>query len=122
MRRGSNPNDDPDALDHSIEALTAVFGGDLSEQAAVYVEDGDQLVPILLSARKSQNVRVADLLIHRVRFSTPTASVRFEVMLDNGARFSIDGTMIRVDGRRLVARTTIAEVLRPAGVSLPPPK
>ena len=117
---GTPPDDDAQALEAIIEAIQAVFGGDLTEQAAVYIEDGVQLVPILLSARKSHNVRVSDLLIHRVRFSTPlTASVRFDVMLDNGARFMIDGTMIRVDERWLVTRTTIADALRPAGISLP---
>jgi hypothetical protein len=128
---GVAPDVDPQALDSIIEAIHAVFGGDLTEQAAVYIEDGEQLVPIMLATRERSNVRVSEVIIRRVQFSTPntatvrlstpnTATVGFEVILDNSARFSFLGTMVRVGDRWLITRNTVADVLKPAGVSLPP--
>ncbi len=127
---GVAPDVDPQALDSIIEAVQAVFGGDLTEQAAVYVEVGEQLVPIMLATRERSNVRVSEVIIRRVRFATPknrvrlstpnTATVGFEVILDNSARFSFHGTMVRVGDRWLISRGTVADVLKPAGVALPP--
>ena len=120
---GTPPDDDPQALDAIIEAVHAVFGGDFTEQAAVYVEDGEQLVPIMLATRERTNSRVSELIIHRVRFASPNAAtVGFDVILDSSRRFSFVGTMIRVGDRWLVTRTTVADVLKRAGVSLPPPR
>ncbi len=120
---GTLPDDDPGALDAIINAVHAVFGGDLTEQAAVHVEDGEQLVPIMLATRQGNNVRVSEVIIHRVRFSSrSSAIIGFEVILDGSRRFSFLGTMNRGEDRWLVTRTTVADVLKSAGVALPPPK
>jgi hypothetical protein len=120
---GLPPGEDPHALEEIIEALSAVFGPELlTEQSARYLEDGEQLVPIMIATRERTNTRASELIIRRVRFSTPsTATVSFEVILDNGGRFSFLGTMMRADDRWLVTRDTVADVLKHAGVSVPPP-
>ncbi len=119
---GTPPDDDPSAVDQIVEALDAVFGSVLTDRSAVYLEDGEQLVPILLATRERHNVRVSDVVVERVRFSTPlTATVGFAMTLENGARYGFVGTMMRVDKRWLVTRPTVADTLKPAGVSLPPP-
>ena len=119
---GTPPDDDPGAVDQIVEALDAVFGSALTDQSAVYLEDGEQLVPILLRTRALHNVRVSAVVVERVRFSTPVAAtVAFAMTLENGARYGFVGTMIRVHERWLVTRTTVADALQPAGVTLPPP-
>ena len=120
---GTPPDDDPRAVDQIVEAFNAVFGSGLSDQVAAYLEDGEQLVGFLLDARERYpSVQVSDVVIERVRFSTPeAASVGFALVLDTGGRLSFVGTVARSGGRWLVTRTTIADVLRTGGISLPPP-
>jgi hypothetical protein len=119
---GTPPEDDPGAVDQIVEALDAVFGSGLTDQSAVYLEDGKQLIPILLATRERHNVRISQVVVERVRFSTPVAAtVGYAMTLENGTRFGFVGTMMRVDKRWLVTRTTIADALKPAGVTLPPP-
>jgi hypothetical protein len=119
---GDPSADDPNALDKIVEALNAVFGGALSDESAGYLEDGEQLVPILLAAReRHSNIHVSDVVVDRVRFSTPVAaSVGFELLIDHGGRFAFDGAMKRIGDRWLVTRTTVADVLRTGGMTLPP--
>ena len=119
---GKPPGDDPRALDKIIEAINAVFGPVVSAQSAEYLEDGEVIVPIIMAIRERQKIPVTDVLIHRVRFSTPTtASVDFETVLDAGSRSSQIGTMIQKNKRWLVTRDTIVKSSKRAGVSLPPP-
>ena len=103
--------------------MTAVFGPDLGEQSAAFLEDGEQIVPIIIATRARHNARVTDVLLQRVRFSAPdAAAIRFEMILDGGGRFPLAGTMVRIGGRWLVSRATVASALQPAGVSLPSPE
>jgi hypothetical protein len=117
---GLPPHDDPNALEEISEVLNAVFGAELTEQSARYVEHGEQLVPIIISVRKGHDIRVTEVLINRVRFANRT-TVDFEMILDNGARFPVIGTMIRKNNHWLVTRETVAAALKPARASLPPP-
>ena len=117
------PEDDPGALDAIVDAVTAVFGADLTERSAAFVEDGEQVVPVIIATRARHNARVTDVLVHRVRFSaSDSAAIRFEMILENRGRFPLEGTVVRVGERWLVTRETVAAALQPAGVSLPPPK
>ena len=121
---GSPPPDDPEASEKIAYALNAVFGGDLNEQGAAYMEDGEQLLPILLAtAERFPDIRIAEMLVERVRFSSAeAASVSFALVFDMGGRISFVGTVTRVAERWVVTRATIADVLRTGGVSLPPPE
>jgi hypothetical protein len=121
---GSLPPDDPGASEKIAYALNTVFGGELNEQAAVYMEDGEQLLPILrATAERFADIRVDEVLLERVRFSgAETASVSFVLVLNTAGRLSFVGTVTRVAERWAVSRATIADVLRTGGVTLPPPE
>ena len=121
---GPPPPEDPEAVTKITYALNSVFGGDLNDEATVHMEDGEQLLPILLATReRNRGVRVVELLVERVRFSgAESATVSFALVLNSGARFSFVGTVIRIADRWAVTRATVADVLRTGGVELPPPE
>ena len=117
---GSPPEDDPDAVDEVIGVLKAVFGPAVTDETAAYLEDGAELVPILqAAAERYPGARIAEVSAARVRFSGETASVAFELVLTTGGRLSFVGTLTRADGRWIVTRQTIADVLGPGGIALP---
>lgn len=87
------------------------------------MEDGDEPRPYVVEAvvRMSQFTVVA-AHVSRIRFLEPDrAEVRFSVEIDPGPiRISRDGTAIRHEERWVVSRATIAMMLAPIGVHLPP--
>jgi hypothetical protein len=117
---GTPPADDPGAVDEVIGVLKAVFGPAVTADTADYLEDGAELVPILqAAAERYPDARIAEVSAARVRFSDETASVAFELVLTSGGRLSFVGTLTRIDGRWIVTRQTIADVLGPGGIALP---
>ena len=119
---GDPPPDDPRALEAIAKTLNAVFAEPLSGETAGYLEDGEELVPILQAARdRHPGIDVTAVVVERVRFSTPIgASVGFRLIINNGARYSFIGAVKRVGERWVVTRATVADVLRAGGMSLPP--
>jgi hypothetical protein len=118
---GDPPADDPHVLEKIVEALSAVFGPELGEDAAASLEDGERLVPILRAARERLQGIVTEVVVQRVRFATPAAaSVGFELIIDSRGRFSFVGDVMRIGDRWVVTRTMVADVLRTGGISLPP--
>ena len=84
---GDLPADDPRALEAIAETLNVVFAGALNDETAAYLEDGHQLVPILHAQRaRHPGMHLTDVVIDRVRFSTPVAaSVGFQLVINDGA-------------------------------------
>ncbi len=118
---GSPPADDPRAVEEIVHALTVVFGPALDDEAIELLEDGEHLVPIMLEfGARFGDVRVSEVVVDRVRFTTDTAaSAGFVLVLNTGARFSFVGTVVHSGERWMVTRTTVAEVIRPGGGLLP---
>jgi Clp amino terminal domain, pathogenicity island component len=119
---GNQPADDPGAVAGIVHALTVVFGPALDDEAVELLEDGEQLVPIMLEfGARFRDLRVSAVVVERVRFTTATAaSVGFVLVLNTGARFSFIGTVVRSGERWIVARTTVADVIGRGGGLLPP--
>ena len=119
---GTPPDDDPAAADEIAEALFTVFGSESAEHVAERLEGGAQLVEFMVAARdRHSDVRVVGVVVSRVRFaSRADASVAFEIVVESGERFGFVGAVMRREGKWIVARTTVAEVLRTGGVILPP--
>jgi hypothetical protein len=119
---GTPPAQAAGVIEEIVRALNAVFGAELNEQSAPYMEDGEELVPTLLAAlARFPDTHVTEAVVERVRFSTPDeVSVGFALVLDTGERSPFVGTVIRVGTQWSVTRTTVADVLRGSGVYLPP--
>ena len=105
-----------------MHALTVVFGPALDDEAIEFLEDGERLVPIMLEfGARFRDLRVSEVVVDRVRFTTATAaSVGFVLVLNTGARFSFIGTVVRSGERWMVTRTTVADVMGTGGGLLPP--
>jgi hypothetical protein len=119
---GTPPEDDPAAVDDIAEALFTVFCSVSAEHVADRLEGGAPLVEFLVAARDRQpDPQVVDVVVTRVRFTAPAdASAAFEIVVEGGERFAFVGALMRRDRKWIVARATLAEVLRAAGVILPP--
>ncbi len=121
---GAVPDDAPDAVEQIADALDAVFAHARSPESAGFLEDGDQLAPVLLESRTGfPNMTVTSVALDRLRFwpAEPVA-VAFRLVLDTGATYPFEGTMVRAGGRWLVSRATLATVLGSVGITLPPPE
>jgi hypothetical protein len=115
---------DPDAVLAIGTALRAVFGGGVAdpEELDHYLEDAEELIPYRDEAKRRNPLRPSSpTRIDRIRFlDADTAQVRFEIGLGSGGTPSFEGQAIRVAGRWLVSRETVASVLRQGGVQVPP--
>jgi hypothetical protein len=120
---GTPPADDPRSVAKITQTLTAVFGPELSEEAAAFVENGELLVPILMGQRERfPDTHVSEVVVARVRFSKPeAASVAFALVLDTAEQLWFVGTVVRAGEGWLVTTMTFAEVLS-AGEGRPPPE
>ena len=80
------------------------------------------LVEFLVAQRdRRPDVQVVDVVVTRVRFTSPAdALVAFELVDGSGERSAFLGAVMRRDETWIVARTTLADVLRTGGVALPP--
>jgi hypothetical protein len=120
---GTPPADDPHAVEHIAASLRAVFAAAPGDASIAHLEDGEQLMPILQSLRERfGHLHVRDVTVDRMRFSgTSPVAVGFALVLDTGTRLAFTGTVHRSGGHWVVSRTTVANIVRAAGVSLPPP-
>jgi hypothetical protein len=118
---GNVPADAPASVAGIVDTLLAVFGAEVGEATAAFLEDGAQLVPVIMEFRsRVPDLHVAEVVIERIRFTTPTAaSVGFTLVLNGGARFPFVGTVIRPADRWIVTRTTIGDVIGRGGGRLP---
>ncbi len=113
---------DPEALAKVELALNMVFGSLLSGEAADYIEDSEQLLPILLGAAdRFADIRVSEVVVERVRFDRTGsgAVVAFALGLTNGTRFLLEGRVVAGTNNWVVTRRTIADVLRLGGIEIP---
>src|SRR5207245_2925380 len=83
---GTPPDDDSRAIEEIVNAISAVFGPALSDPAAEYMEDGEQLLRVLLAAREHlPHLNGSEVVVERVRFSTTeAASVGFALVRADG--------------------------------------
>jgi hypothetical protein len=117
--------DDPATASSISTAFAHVFGGiGTPEERMQLIEDGEAVQPFMTRAAESLGTMVVTgVRVSRIRLRGPDqAEVRFTIDLRGGpGSITHDGLAIRRDGKWLVSRTTIAEVIAPTGLQLPPP-
>jgi hypothetical protein len=107
-----------------VEAVfRLVFGGPRDPGAlSAAMEDAEELEPHLLAAGQRHSVRPSSARVERLRFlDDDTVDVSFVINLQGGPGSTFVGRGLRRNGRWLVARETVVDVLRRAGVGMQGP-
>ncbi len=110
---------DEDAVEQVVAAFRTSFGPDPDRRNAL--ENVDELEPYMAEARQRQPGEATPIRVERLRFlDGDTAEVQFQVGLVGGPGVTYNGTAVRRGGHWMVSRDTMAQVLRPTGVIVPP--
>jgi hypothetical protein len=121
---GTQP-EDPSTATSISTAFEHVFGDiGTTEERMQLIEDGEEVQPFMAEAAEhAPGSRVLGARVSRIRLvGSDRAEVRFTIDLQAGPHsITRDGVAILRDGNWLVSRATIAEMIAPTGVRLPPP-
>ena len=110
------------AYPHPIRARSvAETSGTSGDMSQAMIEDAKELHPYLIEARARHPSVRSSIRVERIRFTNPDkAEVRFAVVFGVGQGIKFEGWAFRHGDRWLVTRETVALLLAPGGVVVPP--
>jgi Clp amino terminal domain, pathogenicity island component len=113
---------DPSAVGDIVLAATKVFEGRSDDELPLYLEEADALRPFMQQARQRVATQDITVVVRRVRFdSAEAAEVELTIRVgEGGLQVGVEGPMQKFEGRWMVTRELMADIVGRAGVRVPP--
>lgn len=113
---------DDNAVGDVILAAAKVFEGKSDEELPLFLEDADALRPFMQQARQRVATQDITVAVRRIPFdSADVAWMELTIRLGGGGpQVGVEGPIRRIEGRWMVTRELMTDIVGRAGVPVPP--